>query len=58
MTSAANADPLRKRGLLSSFFVSAILLLGVDIGYLMPHFLTALSSIDIKDLASFIKISG
>ena len=57
-TSAVNADPLRKRRLLSNFFVSARLLTAVDIGYLAPHSLTELLSIDIRDIASYIKLSG
>ena len=57
-TSAVDADPLRKRRLLSIFFVNARLLLGTDIGYLSPQFLTELPSIDIKNKASFIKFSG
>ena len=40
-TSDVDAYPLRKRRLLCTFFVSARLLLGVDIGYLAPHFLSA-----------------
>ena len=59
-TSAGDADPLRKRKLFSTFFASAYLSVGVDIGYLAQHFLclTELSSIDIKDIASFIEFSG
>ena len=52
-TSAMDAGPLRKRRLLSTFFVTARLLLGVDIGYFGSSFLvslTELSSIDIKDI--------
>ena len=40
-TSAVDAAPLRKRRLLSTFLASARLLLGVDIGYLTPLFLSA-----------------
>ena len=35
-----DTDPLKKRKLLSPFFVSARVLLGVDIVYLAPHFLS------------------
>ena len=40
-TSAGDADPLRKRRLLSTFFVSVRFLLGVDMGYLARHFFSA-----------------
>ena len=54
--------PLRKRRLSSTSFVSARLLLDADIGRLFgsPFLvsLMVLSSIDIKDIASFIKLSS
>ena len=50
-TSAACADPLRKRRLLSTSAVSVRPLLGVGIDCLALHFLTDLSSIDIKVMA-------
>ena len=54
-----NAFPLKKRRLLSIVFVSARLLLCADIGYLARYFrLMDLSSIDIRDIASLIELSG
>ena len=41
MTSAVDADPLRKRRLLSTFSVNAHLLRGADIGYLVLRPLSA-----------------
>ena len=41
MTSAVDADPMRKGRLLSIFSVSARLLVDVDIGYLSPNVLSA-----------------
>ena len=41
LISAVDADPLRRSRLLSTFFVSAHLMLGIDIGSLAPHFLSA-----------------
>ena len=38
---AVDADLLRRRRLLSTFFVSVRLLLAVDMDYLAPHFLSA-----------------
>ena len=58
MTSAVGADPLLKRRLLSTYFVNAYLLRGADIGYLIIGSLTELSFINVKDMASFIKLSG
>ena len=61
MTFVVVAGPLRKRRLLSTFFlVNARLLLGADKGYLASNFLSAeeLPSIDINDRGSFIKLSG
>ena len=52
-----DANPLRERRLLFTFFVSVQLLRGADIGYLALHFisfhfsLTELSAIDVKDIA-------
>ena len=40
INSVVDADPLRKRRLLSTFFVSARLFLDIDIGYLASHFLS------------------
>ena len=54
--SAGDADSLRKRNLFSTFFVSARLSLGVDMTFLVSF--TERLSIDIKDIASFIKLSS
>ena len=54
-TSAVGTDPLRKRRLLSAFFVNAHLLRNTDIGYLVIRSLscsTELSSIDVNITAS------
>ena len=56
--SAVDADPLRKRRLLSIFFVKVRLLLGIDVDYLALARLAQLSSIDIKDMASYIGLFG
>ena len=62
-TSAVFAEPLKKRRLLSNFFVNDHLLQGVDIDYLALQSLvlvslTELFSIDVKDIASLIKSWG
>ena len=57
-TSAGDADPLRKRRLLATSSVNTHLLRCADMGYLALFSLTKLSSIDVKDIASFVKLIG
>ena len=57
-TSDAVADPLSRRRLLSTFFSNPNLLRVADIGYLAFQPLMELSSIDVKDIVSFIKLSS